>query len=70
MNVGETDWEVDREDDQDDVTFRVTQRSETIVFLLSCGIPECELDELAIVVDEGNVVLEHSWDVRLCCAGR
>ena len=65
MNVRETCGEVDGEDDEDNVAFRVAQRSETVVFFLASGIPQRELNQLALELDLGYIVLEHSWNIRL-----
>ena len=47
----------------------VGERAETVVILLAGGIPEGELDVLAIDLDIGDVVLEDSGDVDLCGRG-
>lgn len=44
----------------------VRERSETIIILLTGGIPKGQLNVLAIDLDVGNVVLENSGDVHLC----
>ena len=70
---------VDGKADQDNVGVGVGERAETVVILLAGGIPEGELDVLAIDLDIGDVVLENSGDVdlwergvsacaRSCCA--
>ena len=70
---------VDGEADEDNVRVGVGERAETVVILLAGGIPEGELDVLAIDLDIGDVVLENSGDVdlwgrgvsacaRSCCA--
>lgn len=43
----------------------VGERAETVVIFLTGGIPEGELDVLAINLDIGDVVLEDSGDVDL-----
>ncbi len=53
------------EANQDDVRVRVGQRAETIVVLLAGGIPERQLDVLAVDLDIGHVVLEDGGDVDL-----
>lgn len=68
LDVGERNGEVDGEHDQDHIAFWVAQRPETVVLLLTGRIPERELHELAIKVHERDIVLEHRWDVCLCCA--
>jgi hypothetical protein len=47
------------------VGVRVGERSETVVIFLTSGIPEGELDVLAVHLDIGNVVLENGGDVDL-----
>jgi hypothetical protein len=44
----------------------VGEGAETVVILLTGGIPEGELDVLAVNLDVGNVVLEDGGDVDLC----
>lgn len=60
---------VDGKADQDNVGVGVGERAETVVILLAGGIPEGELDVLAIDLDIGDVVLEDSGDVDLCGRG-
>ena len=43
----------------------VGERAETVVVFLTGGIPEGELDVLAINLDIGDVVLEDSGDIDL-----
>lgn len=43
----------------------VGERAETVVILLAGGIPEGELDVLAVDLDVGDVVLEDGGDVDL-----
>ena len=69
LHVAKADGKVDGEYDQDDVRLDVGERSEPVVLLLTRRVPESELDELAIEVDEGDVVLEDGWDVCLCKGG-
>ena len=61
---------VDGKANKDNVGVGVGERAETVVILLTSGIPEGELDVLAIDLDIGDVVLEDSGDVdlreRLC----
>jgi hypothetical protein len=56
---------VDGKADQDNVGVGVGERAETVVIFLTSGIPEGELDVLAINLDIGDVVLEDSGDVDL-----
>ena len=60
---------VDGKADEDNVGVGVGERAETVVILLAGGIPEGELDVLAIDLDIGDVVLEDSGDVDLCGRG-
>jgi hypothetical protein len=43
----------------------VGERAETVVIFLASGIPEGELDVLAVNLDVGDVVLEDSGDIDL-----
>lgn len=65
LDVLERIWRVDREADQDDVRIGVRERSETIVILLASGIPQGQLDVLAIDLDIGDVILENGRNVDL-----
>ena len=56
---------VDGEADEDDVRVGVGEGAETVVILLAGGIPEGELDVLAVNLDIGDVVLEDGGDVDL-----
>ena len=53
----------EREANEEDVRLRVRQRPEAVVILLSCGIPEPEVDGLAIDHDARRVVVEDCRDV-------
>jgi hypothetical protein len=53
----------DGEGDEEDVGLGVGQRAETIVVFLAGGIPQTEVDGLAIHHHVGRVVIEHSGDV-------
>jgi hypothetical protein len=52
------------------VRIRITQRAETIIVLLASGIPQSQLNVLAINFDIGNIVLKHRRDVDLSFAVR
>ena len=67
LDVRETDGKVDGEYDEDDVAFWVAQRSQSIVLLLPCRVPERDLDNLAFELSICYVVLEHGGYVRLGC---
>ena len=56
---------VDGKANQDNVGVGVGERAETVVIFLTSGIPEGELDVLAINLDVGDIVLEDSGDVDL-----
>ena len=56
---------VDGEANQDNVRIGVGERAETVVIFLASGIPEGELDVLAINLDVGDIVLENGGDVDL-----
>lgn len=66
LNVVKGIWGVDGETDQDDMGIRVGEWTETVVILLTSGIPQGQLDVLSINFDIGDVVLEDGWDVDLC----
>jgi hypothetical protein len=74
LHVVEGVWRVDGKAYEDNVRIRITQRAETIIVLLASGIPQSQLNMLAINFDIGNIVLKHrrnidlSVSVRLCSA--
>jgi len=47
------------------VRIRVTQRAETIIIFLASGIPQSQLNVLAVDFDVGNIVLKNGRDVHL-----
>ena len=65
LDVVEGVGRVDGKADQDDVGVGVAEGPESVVVFLAGGIPEGELDVLAIDLDIGDVVLEDSGDVYL-----
>jgi hypothetical protein len=56
---------VDGEADEDDVRIGVGERAESVVVFLAGGIPQGQLNVLAIDLDVGNVVLKDGRDVDL-----
>jgi hypothetical protein len=60
LDVVERVGRVDREADEDDVRVRVREGTETVVVFLTGGIPEGELDALAIDDDVRNA--EKRWE--------
>jgi len=56
---------VDSETDQDDMRVRVGKRAQSVVIFLASGIPQGELDVLAIDFDIGDIVLEDGGNVDL-----
>jgi hypothetical protein len=66
-DIFERIWAVDGETDEEEIGFWVGQRAESIVFLLSCCVPESELESLARYwVDcVGNVVLKYGRNIFL-----
>ena len=60
LHVLQACGEVDGEDDEDHVALGVAERPEPVVLLLPCGVPERELDELAV-----GFVLDQSMDVSV-----
>lgn len=46
LYIRQADGEVDGKADQDDVRFRVAQWPQAVVFFLSSGVPQSELDQL------------------------
>jgi len=56
---------IDGEANQDNVRVGVGERAQTVVIFLAGGIPEGELDVLAVDLDIGDVVLENGGDVDL-----
>ena len=45
---------------------RVTQRAETVIIFLASGIPQSQLNVLAVDFNIGNIVLKNGRDVHLC----
>jgi len=56
---------VDGEADEDDVRIGVGERAESVVVFLAGGIPQGQLDVLAVDLDIGDVVFEDGGDVDL-----
>ena len=56
---------VDGEANQDNMRVRVGQRSQTVVIFLARGIPEGQLNVLAVNLNVGHIVLEDSGDIDL-----
>jgi hypothetical protein len=56
---------VDGEADEDDVRVGIGERAEAVVVFLAGGIPQGQLDVLAVDLDIGDVVLEDGRDVDL-----
>jgi len=65
LHVVEGVWGVAGKEYKDDVRIRVTQGAETIIIFLASGIPQSQLDVLAVDFDIGNIVLENGGDVYL-----
>jgi hypothetical protein len=53
----------DGEDNEEDVTIRISERSKSIVLFLSCSIPQSEVDHAAIDLDSGGIVVKDGRDV-------
>lgn len=65
LDVVERVGRVDGETNQDDMRVGVGERAQSVVIFLTSGIPEGELDVLAIDLNIGDVVLENGGDVDL-----
>lgn len=65
LDVVERVRRVDSEADQDDVRVGVGQRAQPVVILLASGIPQGQLDVLAIDLDIRDIVLKDGRDVDL-----
>jgi hypothetical protein len=65
LDVVERIGRIDGKANQNNVRVGVRERAETVVILLASGIPEGELDVLAVNLDIGDVVLENGGDVDL-----
>ena len=63
LHVVERIGRVDGEADEDDVRVWVRERAQTVVILLTGGIPERELYMTSIDLDIGDVVFENGGDV-------
>lgn len=49
---------------KDNVGFRVRQGPQSLVVLLSCSIPQCQLHALPIYSAIRHVVFEYSWNLE------
>lgn len=65
LHVLERVRQVDSKADKDNMRVGVGERSETIVVLLSGGIPEGEFDSTAVDLDICDIVFEDGWNVVL-----
>lgn len=65
LHVRETRRKVDGKHDEYNVRFWIAQRAEPIVLFLASGVPQRELDMLALKEDHGHIVLEDGGYVRL-----
>jgi len=62
-NIVERGGADDRETDQEDVRLGVGERTETIIILLSGGIPQAQADRLVVDHNVCGVIVENGWDV-------
>ena len=60
---------VDGEADEEDVRVGVGERAEAVVVLLSSGIPQRQLNGLAVNLNVRNIVLKHGGHVHLQSEG-
>ncbi len=67
LDISETDGKVNGKHDENDVAFRIAQWPESIILLLSCRVPERNLNDLAVKLPVCYVVLK---DGRYVCLGR
>lgn len=65
LDVVERIGRVDGKANQNDVGVGVGQRAQAVIIFLAGGIPQGELDVLAIDLDVGDVVLKDGRDVDL-----
>jgi len=65
LNVVQRVRGVNGEADQDDMGVGITERTETVIVLLSSRIPQGKLDVLSIDFDIGHIVLEHGGNINL-----
>jgi hypothetical protein len=65
LNVVKRVRGVNGEADQDDMRVGVTERTETVIILLSGRIPQGKFNMLPVNFDIGNIVLEHGRDINL-----
>lgn len=65
LDVVERVGRVDGKADENDVRVGVRERTQSVVVFLTCGIPESQLDVLAVHLDISDVVLEDGGDVDL-----
>jgi len=65
LNVIQRVGRVNGKTDQDDMRVGVTERTETVIVLLSGCIPQGKLNMLPINFNVGDIVLEHSRNINL-----
>lgn len=65
LDVVERVGRVNGEANEDDVRVRVGERAQTVVIFLACGIPEGELNVLAVDLYVGDIVFENSGHIDL-----
>lgn len=66
-DICKTDGKVDGKDDEDDVAFWIAQWPQSIILLLPCRVPECNLNNFSIKLSVCYVVLKNCGYV---CLGR
>src|SRR5690606_36696142 len=52
-----------REHEHEDICLRIGERSQSVIVFLASGIPEIEVDNLAIQPEVCTEIIEHGWDV-------
>ena len=64
-------WRDEREANEEHICLGVGQRSQSVVVLLSCSVPQTQVNRPAVYHDVSGVVIEYSGDVltRECIGG-
>lgn len=65
LDIVEGVGRVDREANEDNVCFAVCKRAQTLVIFLASGIPQGQLNGLAVYSAVGDVVFKNCWDIPL-----
>lgn len=63
--VCQAGWEINRKNYKDDIAFRITKWSESVVFFLASSVPQGNFYEFRVEIHEGDIVFKDGWNIRL-----